>query len=255
MQGKYSPAFFILSDRYKACSILTHSASLYSKGIKNIFQEIMKTSVIYLFIFFLASGLLTTQAQSRLSYGVKAGINRSSADHNYYNFKSQLGFHVGVIADYQLKNNFFLRSGVDFTTKGAECEELWTNPDGETASVKYNFNYLQLPVLLGYKIPVYNQTNIFFNAGIYLSYGIYAREKRAYIISANSYSESQHKGFDDCGFWKVDFGLVGGLGIEYQRYFGMFNYEMGVVNEHKPAYGGNPNWKNRNLTFSLGYKF
>ena len=107
-----------------------------------------------------------------------------------------------------------------------------------------------------------SSTNLLINAGPYLSYGIYAKEKYTYTTPNGSnpkeliHTESISKGFRDAGFHKFAFGVIGGVGIEYNQYLLNINYEAGLLNLMSGLYdGGNPSWKNQNITISVGYFF
>lgn len=70
------------------------------------------------------------------------------------------------------------------------------------------------------------------------------------------HTESISKGFRDAGFHKFDFGVIGGVGIEYNQYLLNINYEAGLLNLMSGLYDGdNPSWKNQNITISVGYFF
>lgn len=215
---------------------------------------------------------LSMKAQSKLSLGVKVGANLSSAGGDYSDIKSRLGYHVGLIADYNFSNSLFLRTGLDFTTKGAKFDKEWLGTLDLIESVdpvlntysgykkdKYRLNYLQLPISLGYRFPLSKSVNLTANAGVYFAYGVYAREKvdNGYIDKeCGLYYRGKYKGFDDIGMHKFDFGLIGGVGVEYNRYLLSVNYEAGLYNTMSGKYvGSDPSWKNRNWTLSLGYKF
>lgn len=66
------------------------------------------------------------ESKSPWSFGVKAGVNLSTFDISSYvpsyGENGKTGFNAGLVVDYSLQNNFFLRSGLEFTTKGAKQE-------------------------------------------------------------------------------------------------------------------------------------
>ncbi|PXV69202.1 outer membrane protein with beta-barrel domain [Dysgonomonas alginatilytica] len=215
---------------------------------------------------------LNLQAQSQISYAIKAGANFSNSTHQNMNsdMNSRMGYHFGLIAHKQYSDHFFLRSGIEFTAKGAKGDVQWTNnpesstyPSESIQSWTYRLNYLQIPILAGYKYSLSSSTKLLINAGPYLSYGIYAREKYIYsyyklpqyLPYTLTHTTIQKKGFGDAGLDKFDFGIIGGIGIEYNQYLLNINYEAGVLNLMSGYDGGNPSWKNQNITISVGYFF
>lgn len=223
-----------------------------------------KTTLSLLFFIIISSGFYT-QAQKGWSLGAKAGLNISSAGGDYSESDSRLGYNFGIIADYNYSNHVFLRTGLEFTSKGAKYKYDWNDiaSDGTSGFKKRHFllNYLQLPISIGYRFAATENLNMTLNAGGYLAYGVFAREK---YTSANwcgtpgstPYYSDTNKGFDDCHMRAFDAGLLGGIGFEYKQYMLLINYDLGLFNTMTGMYdGGEPSWKNRNWSFSLGYKF
>lgn len=217
----------------------------------------MRKIILTLILFTSISITFHIQAQKGWSLGAKAGLNASSAGGDYSDARSRLGYNLGIIADYNFSTNIFFRTGLDFTSKGAKYEDNYGYPPKR----HYRLNYFQLPVSIGYRLTVADNINLIANAGGYLAYGVYAREKYAvgtgwcgtppiteFVIYTN-------KGFDSSGMYPFDCGVLGGVGFEYKQYMLLVNYELGLFNTMKSQDGGDPVWKNRNWTFSLGYKF
>lgn len=216
----------------------------------------MKKIILTLILFTSISIVFHTQAQKEWSLGAKVGLNTSNAGGDYSEAKSQLGYNLGIIADYNFNTNLFFRTGLDFTSKGAKYE----NNFGYRKR-GYRLNYLQLPVSIGYRLGITDNINLVANAGGYLAYGIYARRKYSASTSwcgtppITEYVNHTDKGFDNSGMHPFDCGVLGGVGIEYKQYMLLVNYELGLFNTMKSQEGGDPVWKNRNWTFSFGYKF
>ena len=225
----------------------------------------MKRKILTILLFVLVSTAFYLQSQNGWSLGVKARLNISSAGGDFSDANSRLGYNAGIIADYNFSESIFFRTGLDFTSKGAKYKDAWNNiaSDGTTGYQKryYHLNYLQLPLSLGYRIAATENINMTVSAGAYLAYGVYAREK----YTAHSWCGTPpttpdvtitSKGFDDSGMRAFDSGLLGGVGLEYKQYMLLIGYEMGLYNTMSGKYdGGDPSWKNRNWSFSLGYRF
>lgn len=214
----------------------------------------MKRKILTILLFVLVSTAFYLQSQNGWSLGVKAGLNISSAGGDFSDANSRLGYNAGIIADYNFSESIFFRTGLDFTSKGAKHKTDYQQRD-------YHLNYLQLPLSLGYRIAATENINLTVSAGAYLAYGVYARKK----YTAHSWCgtppvapdvEWTSKGFDDSGMRAFDSGLLGGIGIEYKQYMLLIGYELGLYNTMSGKYdGGDPSWKNRNWSFSLGYRF
>ena len=63
-----------------------------------------------------------------VNFGVRVGMNVANAGGDFKDdwdadFKSRVGFHVGVIADVELSEKFYLQPGLYFTTKGLKYED------------------------------------------------------------------------------------------------------------------------------------
>lgn len=199
-------------------------------------------------------------AQSNWSLGGKIGINISSAgiDDNEADVRSKVGYNIGFVADYNFSPQIFLRTGLEFTTKGATLKsnssywQFCDTPGGHLyTKSKYMLNYLQLPVMLGYRLPINQQINLTANAGMYVGYRIYGSQKRtSYITTSGSEIDR------DLVMDKFDCGFIAGIGSEYGKYSLAINYEGGLSNTMAGKLdGGDASWKNRNWSISLGYKF
>lgn len=221
-------------------------------------------------------------------FGVKAGMNITNSGQNYQSSKP--GFNVGGTVEYDLKNNFFLQSGLEFKTKRGKSEIYFLDypvggyfPSETSKSSTYtgvsNYSttlmYLQVPLTLGYRLPISKDFGMTFNAGMYTAYRVGGRSKSSfdgYTKDADGqttlYSWSSNSNSAGSDLNRLDFGLLGGVGFEYKKLSLNINYELGLVNLNKNNYysnyynGGysgffkNDNkYKNRSLSVSLGYKF
>jgi hypothetical protein len=134
--------------------------------------------------------------------GVKGGLNVSNLyvdDVNDEN--SRIGFNAGFYGQI-LSNEFFaIQPELLYTTKGSENEY-----DGFVdQNVKFNLNYLEVPVLAVFKLGKVAELH----AG---GYG-------GYLLGANvKYSGDVFNGGEDLdrdNFNTFDYGLVGGLGLNF----------------------------------------
>lgn len=217
------------------------------------------------------------EAKSPWTFGVKAGVNVSTFKvddgSTLSNTDGTAGFNGGVTVEYALRNNFFLSSGLEYTSKGADYSTsfLGTSISESGNSVSYAYSkdsrrlkYLQIPLTVGYRVPVSKNVNVTFNAGGYFAVGVSGKGTHEMwqanldpdgMISDVTYSVDKTNKKGD-----TDYGLIGGIGLEYKKFSLNANYEYGLrsLSTGRDSYGpidyGNT-WKNRNAVFSVGYKF
>ena len=231
---------------------------------------------IFTFLVVLGVGLWTApvinaqQSKSPWTFGVKTGVNISTYNvdggSDYSNTDGVIGFNGGVTVDYQLKNRFYLSSGLEFTTKGADFSQMYPfYIDGNTVTQtttkdSRKFQYLQLPLTIGYRLPISRNMNVTFNAGGYFAFGLsgkgtYEQWTEISEVGGTTSYEYMKKKTNQKG--DTDFGLIGGLGLEYKRFSLNFNYELGLRELYTGTntIGLESTWKNRNAVLSVGYKF
>lgn len=181
-------------------------------------------------------------AQFPVSLGVKAGMNLSEIQELEDDLR--VGVNIGVTAELGLPSNFYLMSGLEFTTKGAKGKNIVVDGSGSSTKATYNAMYLQLPVHAGYKLDLVPGTKLVFRAGPYLAYGIGGKvkwdEKR--IEEQDFFGDNANR---------FDFGIGGSVGVEF---IDKINVSLGadqgltkVIRETKT--------KNRCAYVSVGYKF
>lgn len=234
-----------------------------------------KIVALALFCLFVATSL---QAQVGLfSYGVKAGVSLSNT--RTKDFDMGVGLDAGIFADYNITRRVFLRSGLEFTMKGAKLDYRWENTsEGDRLfhhdKYHYHLNYLQLPVMIGYRHPIAPDTYVYVSGGGYFALGIWSRMKaqETFVVVDNGNAQPtsddyEEKGFKDLHFKPVDFGLLANIGVEHGPYSLTVGYEYGLLNIHKTGnahptetrsasyYSPNYSWHNMNGTCTLGYKF
>ena len=261
----------------------------------------MKISTLSVVAATCIASTLCTQAQTKESpwtFGVKAGANIANTSNK--NESGRTGFNVGGTVEYKLANRFFLQSGLEFTTKGSKANYSYIDyplfptlpeskyPDDYSkftgkSKVSQNLMMLQIPLTVGYRLPISKDINLTFNAGAYMALGVGARSKyntKGILTNPDGTTEpyqykATYKGYDKTGLEHFDYGLLGGIGIEYQKFSLNVNYELGLrnlnptsgtylYNSYDNGYDNPPTsskqynvpkWKNRNITISLGYKF
>lgn len=222
---------------------------------------------------------LNAQVRSKWELGIKSGVNVSGSRDIDYSLNT--GYNIGGFADYNITNRWFLRSGLEITKKGGTFEgNIYDYPMGkdETSGLNSYFsgnskysvsmNYLQLPLTIGYRLPLSEKASLNFNLGGYVSYGLSA--KTTSIINGTLLTgdvrealntTSKFYKWESTGLKRYDYGLLGGIGLEYNKFIFGVNYELGlrelrttpIHSELVPQIRNS--FKNVNLAFSIGYKF
>lgn len=183
---------------------------------------------------------ISVNAQDKSTiFGVKAGLNLSNVGGDISESDAKIGFNVGVTLDYSFTPEFYLLTGLELTTKGFKVDLV---------DATSNLMYLQLPVHVGYKLPVAETTKIVFHAGPYVAYGIGGKTKATNTeygkISANSFSTGGYKEFD--------FGLGLGVGAEFGKFGVGLGYDFGLINVVDMD---GVSVRNMNGYLTVGYKF
>lgn len=196
---------------------------------------------------------------SKLSFGVNAGVNVSNSSwdvNNGFDKKAVIGFQIGGTVDYALTEAFYLQSGLSLTTKGAKVKgkggDEIISLDGALTVNQY---YLQLPVMGAYKLDVAENTKIVFSAGPYLAFGVGGKTKfkgDIIIVDVSGSGEDKVDTFGNDGLLnRFDFGLGGGVAVEFGQIVVGLKYELGLTDIGKD----NLSYKNRNAALTVGYKF
>lgn len=191
------------------------------------------------------------QAQE-INWGARLGMNIGSisGDKEWDDYKSKIGFHLGVAADYELVQSLFLESGLYISTKGAKYKK-----DGDKDI--YSLTYLQLPILAAYKFDLGNELKLHVKAGPYLALGLAAKNKMDYSGQKTIKGFGKSEGNDEkTGLKRFDAGLQFGAGVSKGNYYLGLNYELGLSNLCiEDNWGKDAKAKNRNFNISLGYNF
>ncbi len=199
----------------------------------------MKTiKIILLAALFLSTITLYAQ-EKKTTFGVKAGLNLSnigSSEGNYDNTKTKAGFHAGFTLDYAFTPNWYLLTGLEYTSRGVKVE-LSSNDQDITAA------YVQLPLAAAFKFQFTDDLAILVHTGPYFAYGIHGEIKRG--------SHTQDT-FSDVALKRFDCGMTLGAALEWRKLFFTMGGELGFVNIMQK---NNNKAENRNFTLSVGYKF
>lgn len=208
----------------------------------------------------------TASAQEQLPFGVRVGMNLNSFsvsgdDGDYDQLESRVGFHVGVVMDWNVVGNFYVQPGLYFTTRGAKYEDLY---EDESYSEKWNMNYLQIPILASYRFLVSDKVKIDINVGPYFAVGLngkikyndtYGYETDKYEVNAFKKSSADEDGSD---LKRFDAGLRFGGGLQFKKFYVGLNYDFGfldILGHGDYGWADEMKMKNNSFQISLGYNF
>lgn len=183
---------------------------------------------------------------SAQDFGVRAGLNIASVGPDNQGLKSKVGFNVGAVVDINLTGSLYLQPGLYISTKGYTAED-----DLYTKDKKSTLGYIEMPVLLSYKLDL-GSAALRFDAGPYFAFGAFGKIKSTAIYTGEEYS---YKNFDkdEGDVKKFDTGLRLGAGAEFGQLYAGLGFEFGFVNLAEDD--ANITLKNRCFMINLGYNF
>jgi hypothetical protein len=141
--------------------------------------------------------------------------------------KAKTGLNVGFVTGTQVVHGtpLFLETGLYYTEKGGKS-------DNEAGKFTYNLNYLELPILLKYKIYTDSDLSIEPFLGGYLSCGVGGKIKDFdQHTSYNSFGSQ----YDD-NFRRFDGGVKLGCGVSFDIFYLGASYDIGLTNVGKDSF-------------------
>src|SRR4051812_1860294 len=150
-------------------------------------------------------------------------------------------FNVGLMGRFGLSKTVDLESGVLLTGHGSKAETYF-NGGNDYIKSKFNPLYIQVPLNAVVKIPLEDQSNIFFNAGPYAAIGIGGKSKSESKFGPLMSTSTENIEFsnddpftseeEDAGYNKLkrfDYGLNFGGGFQFNRVILKANYGLGLA--------------------------
>ena len=154
-------------------------------------------------------------------YGMRLGVGFATvnSDDQYLDGGSaKAGLNVGVVAGFQLgyHSPVYFETGLSYIEKGGKG-----HCDG--AKFSYSLDYLELPMVLKYKIDMDRSFSIQPFVGGYMALGVAGKIKD--FGHRQAYSS-----FDDEGFKRFDGGIRVGCGVQYDFLYAEMGYDFGLAN-------------------------
>lgn len=182
---------------------------------------------------------LMINAQPFLDAGVKGGINNSKVTFKKSEFSSEsiLKTHIGAFARVGF-GNIYLQPEVYFSAKGGEVLEKGPNISERVA--RFDFNNVDVPLLLGIKVVNGERSNLRIMAGPVFSF----------LASKNI---EDHDNFTIEYLKDHYFGYQYGVGVDFWNFFLDARMEHGANNLYSYPNEG-LNGKNQTFMVTLGFK-
>ena len=232
----------------------------------------------------LVTAFLFSNAQS--SVAIIGGLQKASVSPDFLLYPdtlrkvstSKTGVVLGLVATIPLKKNFYLRTGVIYSSKGsnwtqfydttnlyASTKDLPSNQKIKPYSVntKLNVNFIDIPFNLVYKlrlkksssltVGVGPQASIFYN-GSSSSFTINVRQDSTTARSVRTSIKTVENndlpiGVDTKKYRVIHFGMNAFIGVEFNRVFFNLNYAKDI-NEFYEEEGRR--YKNKTIGLSIG---
>ncbi len=177
---------------------------------------------------------------SSCGWGVRAGVNFANIGNSDYNSDYLTAFNAGVIYEMPISNviPLYLEGGLYFQMKGARDNGFIAEIDNDTKFKSYN---IEVPVVIGYDIPLSNQWALQPFVGLYYSLALGGSVEYG-DDSIDPYKKEEWKTFNDEDSFesqllhRSDFGLRAGISTTFNRYVLAFSYDAGFLNVYSPAF-------------------
>ncbi len=211
--------------------------------------------------FLLVTCLCVITPASAQVLGVKGGLNLANMlekdDQETYSddFKSKLGFHVGVVAEFPIMDLLSVEPGLLLDTKGMRYKQEESFM-GETYKLtgKTNIFYLDIPINVKVSYGV-GPVKVFGLVGPYVGIGLGGKVKAKEEFMGDSETETHSIDWGkDEDLKRPDFGMTFGAGAQMEVFELGISYALGMANICGTQEGGSVT-KNRVFSISFAYRF
>ncbi len=195
----------------------------------------------------------TAQAQMKMEFGVKGAFNLANVTGDVENNKMMMAFGGGIFARMMPSPQFTIQPEVLFMMKGTKFDDFDLGGVAYT-DAKWVYNYVEIPVLAKYMIPM--EGNI--------SPNIFAGPALGLLMSAKEKGTADGEDYDvdikDL-LKSIDFGVAFGAGVdvamgEKGKLTFDARYTLGLTNTlDVPEGGADVSVKNANISVMVGYAF
>jgi hypothetical protein len=184
----------------------------------------------------LAALFLINSSYGQVRFGLKAGGNLANID-GFDKTKMKLGLSAGPALQVKLANVFFLQTELLYSIKGTRSDSM------QSSDAKLNLNYINLPILIGYRAAP--------------NFSIKLGPEIGHLLSAKSEVNGNTTDITDL-YQSFDFGADLGLAYTFKKIALDLRYNYGFKDLLDRANGtgtasGSDDVSNRVLQFSLTY--
>ncbi len=213
----------------------------------------MKTTIKKSILFILAGSLLAgSQAVNGQvwQYGIQAGLSgavQSKTGDLYNNEDIRTGFTAGVFVCYQLQDRIGLQTGLDYSQLGFSGRQ----PEGPSAfRLDGQYDYLELPILVRYSLPVKGNTRFFGVAGLYGGMLVSSNIKSHYMQETMRVPDYY---YEDPETFSA--GYQAGVGFSFPA--AMHHLSLCVMYKGglTKVFSYDPDIRNKQLTVTMGWPF
>lgn len=213
------------------------------KTLDSFTQKANHLTTVLILTLLLAGASFTSYSQS-ISVGPKLGVtNATGAGDDLPNDVEGInGFTGGIFIKYSTGNIFAFQPEILYVRKGGYWNE------GANLNYELTIDYLEIPLLAKFQIPVTDKLFPFVYAGPYGAFQL-NNETQGQVFFVQTNGSADLKDFDA--------GLALGAGFDFEFsdfYFGFdARYDIGMVNIfEEDSNGDQPDIKNRSLAFMIG---
>ncbi len=192
------------------------------------------------------------------NFGIEAGYVNNTLAVEEYESTARNGFKFGANTEYTLGNHISFESGVAYFRKGADLLIDYRNFI-KIYSIQFSeMDYLQIPLMVGYKVEIGKGFSIKPEVGGYFSLGVggnsfyteYDNNNKPFDTRVKTFISSvlpnKYPQYRGCN--RADAGLSAALNINYRHFTLKAEYDLGLATT---TYYGNG--EQRTFSVSIGY--
>ncbi|MEO6223510.1 MAG: porin family protein [Vicinamibacterales bacterium] len=179
-------------------------------------------------------------AQSKTTFGVKAGVNLANISSPDQETSNRPGLVGGVVVGRQINDRFGVQVEGLYSQQGAKD----TTPGSGIENLKYRVNYFSVPVLVRFGNTTTGETHLHLFTGPQAGFKLNAK------ATGNIGSVKLDEDINDL-IKSTDFGWVIGASVERHRLFFDARYTHGLTNFAKTA---GDEGKNRTISLTAGIR-
>ena len=170
--------------------------------------------------FILSAILLFSLNGISQNFGILAGVNAANQrfevnDEDTESNDGLLGFRVGPVAEFQLGESLFAKTGLIFDTKGST--------DSDNDDLKFKVYYVEVPAHIAYKKPASNALELFAETGPDIGIGVLAQA----VLDGDSEDIEFGDQFGELSRLHIGWSIGGGL--DYGRFQAALKYQFGIT--------------------------